>query len=434
VVRQLYSAIHYLALPYIFLRLAWRGHRDPGYWERWGERFGRMAPLPGDQQTLWIHAVSVGEVQAAVPLVRALRSGTRDLRILVTTTTPTGRARVQQALGDSVLHRYAPYDLPGVVRRFLERVRPRLVIIMETELWPNILHQCARRQIPVLLANARLSEQAAASYRRIATTAGRMLANVSCIAAQTRQDAVRLVSLGARPERVRVTGNTKFDVRLPASLSEEAQVLRRCFGVDRGVWIAASTHDGEDQQVLQAFEHVRAALPDSLLVLVPRHPERAPSVAALARKFGHSPVMRSQSPASCANASVFIGDSMGELPLFYAASDVAFVGGSLVREGGHNMLEPAALGLPVVFGPHVYDVAEISERLIEAGAGKKVNNQTELGAAVVEYMHDANLRHVAGQRGREFVKENRGAISLVMELVDELMAQAKPGACAGAPT
>jgi len=434
VVRQLYSAIHYLALPYIFLRLAWRGHRDPGYWERWGERFGRMAPLPGDQQTLWIHAVSVGEVQAAVPLVRALRSGRRDLRILVTTTTPTGRARVQQALGDSVLHRYAPYDLPGVVRRFLERVRPRLVIIMETELWPNILHQCARRQIPVLLANARLSEQAAASYRRIATTAGRMLASVSCIAAQTRQDAVRLVSLGALPERVRVTGNTKFDVRLPASLSEEAQVLRRCFGVDRGVWIAASTHDGEDQQVLQAFEQVRAALPDSLLVLVPRHPERAPSVAALARKFGHSPAIRSQSPASCANASVFIGDSMGELPLFYAASDVAFVGGSLVREGGHNMLEPAALGLPVIFGPHVYDVAEISERLIEAGAGKKVNNQTELGAAVVEYMHDANLRHVAGQRGREFVKENRGAISLVMELVDELMAQAKPGACAGAPT
>ena len=433
-VRQLYSAIHYLALPYIFLRLAWRGHRDPGYWERWGERFGRITPLPGDQRTLWVHAVSVGEVQAAVPLVRALRSGAPDLRIVVTTTTPTGRERVQQALGDSVLHRYAPYDLPGAVRRFLARVRPRLVIIMETELWPNILHQCARRRIPVLLANARLSEQSAASYRRVAATAAGMLASVSCIAAQTREDAARLVSLGALPERVRVTGNTKFDVRLPASLSEEAQVLRRCFGVDRGVWIAASTHDGEEQQVLRAFEQVRAAFPDTLLVLVPRHPTRAVSVTALARKLGHVTAVRSHSPLSCADASVFIGDTMGELPLFYAASDVAFVGGSLVPEGGHNMLEPAALGVPVIFGPHLRDVADISERLLLAGAGRKVNDSDELAAAVVEYMHDANLRHVAGQRGREFVKENRGALSLVMELVEELMAAAEAGACAGAAT
>lgn len=433
-VRQLYSAIHYLALPYIFLRLAWRGRRDPGYWERWGERFGRIAPLSGDQQTLWVHAVSVGEVQAAVPLVRALLAGGRDLRIVVTTTTPTGHERVQQALGNSVLHRYAPYDLPGAVRRFLERVRPQLVIIMETELWPNILHQCCRRRIPVLLANARLSEQSAASYRRVATTAGKMLSSIGCIAAQTRQDAARLISLGARADRVRVTGNTKFDVRLPASLSEEAQVLRRCFGVDRGVWIAASTHDGEEQQVLQAFEQVRKALPDSLLVLVPRHPTRAVSVAALVRKFGHVTAMRSDSPVSCADASVFIGDTMGELPLFYAASDVAFVGGSLVREGGHNMLEPAALGIPVVFGPYVHDVAEISDRLLEVGAGRRVNDKDELATAVVEYMHDANLRHVAGQRGREFVKDNRGALDLVMELVDGIIAPAMPAASAGEPS
>ena len=433
-VRQLYSAIHYLALPYIFLRLAWRGHRDPGYWERWGERFGRIPPLSGDQQTLWVHAVSVGEVQAAVPLVRALLAGGRDLRIVVTTTTPTGHERVQQALGNSVVHRYAPYDLPGAVRRFLERVRPQLVIIMETELWPNILHQCSRRRIPVLLANARLSEQSAASYRRVATTAGKMLASISCIAAQTRQDAARLISLGARADRVRVTGNTKFDVRLPASLSEEAQVLRRCFGVDRGVWIAASTHDGEEQQVLQAFEQVRKALPDSLLVLVPRHPTRAVSVAALVRKFGHVTAMRSESPVSCADASVFIGDTMGELPLFYAASDVAFVGGSLVREGGHNMLEPAALGIPVVFGPYVHDVAEISDRLLEVGAGRRVNDKDELATAVVEYMHDANLRHVAGQRGSEFVKENRGALDLVMELVDGIIAPTKSAASAGGPS
>jgi 3-deoxy-D-manno-octulosonic-acid transferase len=422
VVRQLYSALHYLALPYIFLRLVWRGHRDPGYWERWGERFGRVPSLSGDEQTLWIHAVSVGEVQAAVPLVRALRSQGRDLRIVVTTTTPTGRERVRQALGNSVVHRYTPYDLPGAVRRFLGRIRPHLVIIMETELWPNILHQCSRRGVPVLLANARLSEQSAASYRRVAATTRRMLAGITCIAAQTRQDAARLISLGANPDRVHVTGNTKFDVHLPASLGEEAQVLRRCFGVDRGVWIAASTHEGEEQQVLQAFGEVLNALPDSLLVLVPRHPERSQSVAALAKRLGHASVMRSESPTTCVGAGVFIGDTMGELPLFYAASDVAFVGGSLVREGGHNMLEPAALGIPVLFGPHVHDVAEISERLREAGAGRRVEDRHALAAAVVEYMHDANLRHVAGQRGREFVEQNRGALDLVMALVDELLA------------
>ncbi|MDX1432121.1 MAG: lipid IV(A) 3-deoxy-D-manno-octulosonic acid transferase [Gammaproteobacteria bacterium] len=423
--RQLYSALHYLALPYIFLRLLWRGQRDPGYLDRWGERFGRISALDGDRPTLWVHAVSVGEVQAAVPLVRALRAEDRDVRIVVTTTTPTGRERVRQALGNSVLHRYAPYDLPGAVRRFLERVRPRLVIIMETELWPNILHQCARRRVPVLLANARLSEQSAASYRRIASTARRMLSSIACIAAQTRHDAERFIALGARPDCVRVTGNTKFDVRLPASLNEEAQVLRRCFGVDRGVWIAASTHDGEEQQVLEAYRRVLATLPDSLLVLVPRHPDRAQAVAALARKLGYAVVMRSENPTSCAEVGIFIGDSMGELPLFYAASDVAFVGGSLVPEGGHNMLEPAALGIPIVFGPHVHDVAEISERLEEVAAGTRVENSEELAATVLRYMGDANLRHVAGQRGREFVQQNRGALNLVMELVDALMAPAE---------
>ncbi len=423
-VRQLYSALHYLALPYIFLRMMWRGHRDPGYWERWGERFGRIPPLAAGPRTLWVHAVSVGEVQAAVPLVRALRAQDADVRIVVTTTTPTGRERVRQALGNAVIHRYTPYDLPGAVRRFLERAGPDLVIIMETELWPNILHHCARRGVPVLLANARLSEQSASSYRRVAVTTRRMLATITCIAAQTRDDAARLVSLGAPPERVHVTGNTKFDVNLPASLAEEAQVLRRCFGVERGVWIAASTHDGEEQQVLQAFDEVLEAVPDSLLVLVPRHPERSQSVAALARRFGHVTVMRSESPSTCAGAGVFIGDTMGELPLFYAASDVAFVGGSLVPEGGHNMLEPAALGIPVLFGPHVHDVAEISERLAEAGAGRRVADKRALASAVVEYLHDANLRHVAGQRGREFVEQNRGALGLVMALIDQLITPA----------
>jgi 3-deoxy-D-manno-octulosonic-acid transferase len=292
---------------------------------------------------------------------------------------------------------------------------------METELWPNILHICAARAIPVLLANVRLSEQSAAGYRRVASTMRAMLSGVSLIAAQTRDDAERLIALGADADKVRVTGNTKFDVKLPASLSEEAQVMRRCFGVDRGVWIAASTHEGEEEQVLTAFERVRAEVSDSLLVLVPRHPERAGAVAALCKKRGYSVVTRTRSPESCADAQVFVGDTMGELPLFYAASDVAFVGGSLVREGGHNMLEPAALGVPVIFGPHVFDVAEISARLVEAGAGRKVRDARELGGQVVKFLGDANLRHTAGAEGRRFVEGNRGALNLVMGLVEELV-------------
>ncbi|MDX1433752.1 MAG: lipid IV(A) 3-deoxy-D-manno-octulosonic acid transferase [Gammaproteobacteria bacterium] len=420
-VRRLYVLLHYLALPFVIARMAWRGQRNRGYWDRWGERFGYLPALPPLGEVIWIHAVSVGEVQAAIPLVRALEARGGELRVVITTTTPTGAERVAQTIGDVAIHRYAPYDVPGAVNRFLDAVRPRLVVIMETELWPNILHICAERAIPVLLANMRMSERSAARYRRVASATRAMLARATYVAAQTVEDAERFVSLGADPASVEVTGNTKFDVKLPASLREQAQALRRALGVDRSVWIAGSTHEGEEEQVLDAFARVRRAVPDAVLVLVPRHPERAGSVAALCRRRGLEVFMRTQGVDVPAGIDVFLGDTMGELPLFYAAADVAFVGGSLVNEGGHNMLEPAALGVPVVYGRHVFDFAEIAVRLGEIGAGRQVDSAAELADVVVEYLRDANLRHGAGETGRAFVESNRGALARLLAIIDGLM-------------
>lgn len=420
-VRRLYVLLHYLALPFVVARMAWRGQRNRGYWDRWGERFGYLPTLPPTGQVIWIHAVSVGEVQAAIPLVRALEGHRAESQIVITTTTPTGAERVAQTIGDVALHRYAPYDVPGAVNRFLDAVGPRLVIIMETELWPNILHICSERAIPVLLANVRMSERSAAGYRRVASAARAMLSKATFIAAQTAEDAARVISLGAEPAKVEVTGSTKFDVKLPASLGEQAQALRRAIGVDRNAWIAGSTHEGEEEQVLDAFEAVRTAVPDCALVLVPRHPERSGAVAAHCRRRGFNVFMRTQGVEIPGDTDVFVGDTMGELPLFYAACDVAFVGGSLVKEGGHNMLEPAALGVPVVFGQHIFDFAEIGLRLREIGAGRQVESAAELARVVIEYLRDANLRHSAGEKGRVFVEHNRGALGRLMEIIDELM-------------
>ncbi len=422
--RLLYSLILYLLTPLVLLRLAWRGLRAPQYWQRWPERFGFFS-APQFSETIWIHAVSVGEFQAALPLIKALQARYPDVRMVVTTTTPTGSARVRAALGDTVFHVYAPYDLPGAVRRFLGRVRPCVAIIMETELWPNLFHGCHARGIPLVLANARLSERSAAGYRRIAGLARQTLGNITAIAAQTQDDARRLISLGADAARVQVTGNIKFDINIPANLHEQAAALRQAWGAKRPVWIAASTHEGEDEQVLEAFAAVRQAVPDALLVLVPRHPERFPRVVALCRKQGYEVALRSEQRLrvpyrESATAAVFVGDSMGELMLFYAASDVAFTGGSLVATGGHNMLEPAALGIPVITGPHTFNFAEISRMLLMAGAARQVDDATQLAEAVIAYLKDNDLRRAAGEKGRRLVEQNRGALMKLVDIVQAM--------------
>ena len=416
-VRLVYTAVLYCATPFLLARLLWRGLRNSDYWRRIGERFGLGARIGSERGCVWIHAVSVGEVQAAAPIVKALKNRFPGETIVVTSTTPTGAARISKAFGGAVVHRYFPFDLPGAMARFLDRVQPRVAIIMETEIWPNLLAQCRVRGVPVVLANVRLSERSVAGYRRFRRLFAPALGGVAAIAVQSDEDARRIASIGARPDVINVTGSTKFDVPILASLREEAAALRRTWGLSRGIWIAASTHEGEEDQVFDAFEQVLDRLPGSLLVLVPRHPERFKEAAALARRRGFSPVMRSRRTADCSGAQVFIGDTMGELPLFYAAADVAFVGGTLVERGGHNMLEPAALGLPVLFGPNVFNFAEISRRLVEAGGAETVSDSASLGRAVIGYLSDADLRHTTGGKGRAFVESNRGAGDHVLAMI-----------------
>ena len=419
--KHLYSLLHYMCMPLLLAYLLWRAVGNPGYLRRWPERFGFVTPPPGDGGCIWVHAVSVGEVQAAVPVVTGLQQRYPQYRFLITTTTPTGFERVKLAFGETVTHTYMPYDLPDVVNRFLGRIDPELAIVFETELWPNLIHCCHQRAVPLLLANARLSERSAAGYARVGRLAALMLAQVSAIAAQSDADATRLIGLGAQPGRVRVTGSVKFDLRLPASLHEQAQALRRRWGLERHVWVAASTHEGEDEQVLEVFSRVRERYADTLLVLVPRHPERFARAGALSRRRGFRTAERSREPDSFADIDVLVGDTMGELPLLYATSDVAFVGGSLVPVGGHNMLEPAALGVPVLFGPHVFNFAEISRRLCEQNASIQIHDTAELTAQLLRFLTDANLRHTTGQNGREFVERNGGAGDRVLDMVEALM-------------
>ena len=416
--RALYTLAHLALMPLILARLTLRAGRNRGYLRGLDQRFAVNAPALGEAP-VWIHAVSVGEAQAAVPIARALRERHPDVPLLVTTTTPTGHDRVRQALGDVAHHCYVPYDLPWLMERFLDRVRPRVLVVMETELWPNMFAACSARKVPIVLANVRLSARSARGYRWTRSLTREMLRRVSRIGAQSQPDATRILSLGAPADVVDVTGSVKFDLHLPASLREQAEVLRRELGTERSVFIAASTHEGEDAQVLEAYARILERIPHCLLVLVPRHPERFAAAAALCRKRGYATALRSRSPSRFDGVDVFVGDSMGELPLFYAASDVAFVGGSLVPTGGHNMLEPAALGLPVLFGPHVFNFSEISRMLLEAGAAWQVAGARDLGERALALLGDANLRHNVGDRGRQLVQRNRGARDRLMTLIEE---------------
>jgi 3-deoxy-D-manno-octulosonic-acid transferase len=415
--RVLYTLLLYAAVPLVLLRLLWRSIRNPAYRRRWSERFGRFPHRP-PAGAIWIHAVSVGEAIAAFPLVQRLRERQPARPIVFTTTTPTGSERVVRQFGDGVHHGYLPYDLPGAVARFLERSRPAVAVIMETELWPNMYAACAARRIPIIVANARLSARSAAGYRRVAALTRATLRRVTLIAAQGETDAARFRALGAPADRVRVIGNLKFDLDLPADLQRRGEELRRAWGEQRPVWIAASTHDGEEAQILAAHSRARAQWPDLLLVLLPRHPERFDRVAALCVAHGCRVVRRSERRPCEPGTDVFLADSMGEALLFYAAADIAFVGGSLVPAGGHNPLEPAALARPVLYGPHMFNFEDISRLLHDAGGSRQVQDAGELARAIIDYLNDSVLRRDNGRRAFEVVEQNRGALNRLLELIE----------------
>lgn len=413
----LYNLVVYLLFPILVLRLIFRGLKNPAYFLRWTERFA-LAEYTYHQHTVWIHAVSVGEVKAAVPLVQSIRRKYSQVHILITTMTPTGAQQVFDSLGEQATHRYVPYDFPGAVRRFLNQVQPVIAIVMETEIWPNLIRYTCDRNVPLVYANVRLSERSYLGYKRFVSFLAPLLSQVSGLAVQAQADAERMKRLGASADAVKVTGSIKFEIRLPASLQEIAKVTRRELGKNRRVWVAGSTRDGEEELVLAAFKTLKAKLSDLMLVLVPRHPERFNSVVKLCERSGYKIVRRSLPHNDVsADTDIYIGDTMGELQLFYAAADVVFVGGSLVPMGGHNVLEACAVGVPVVFGPHMLNFLDISQFTVERGAGTMVQNVDELVIAVEKYFNDADLRFAAGEQGKLMVEENRGALVQTMALL-----------------
>jgi 3-deoxy-D-manno-octulosonic-acid transferase len=423
-VRYLYILAVYLAAPLISLVMLWRGFRDRSYWTGFEERFGFGEQLePG---SIWIHAVSVGEVQAAAALVTTLRERYPAIAIVVTTLTPTGAMRAK-TLFEGLAHvRYIPFDLPGAVRRFFERVQPRLAVIFETELWPNLYHQCRGRRVPLILASARLSQRSVSRYRRLGSLFREALSRGVVVAAQGEGDAGRFLSLGADPGRTHVTGNIKFDFSLPPDIAARARALRELYGMSRPIWVAGSTHAGEEEIVLEAHRVVRGAHPGALLVVVPRHPPRFEEVAHGLQRAGARFVRRSQrvgekAAAAAASADVLLVDTLGELLDFYAAADVAFVGGSLVPVGGHNLLEPAAVGIPILTGPHNENSADIAGLLIERGAAAVVRDAAELGGRVSMLLSDPEERDRIGAMGRDSVDNNRGALGKLLQLIEPLL-------------
>lgn len=408
-----YRLLLNLAIPFGLIALVIRGFKNPAYWARWGERFG-YPPAEVQAQApyeLWIHAVSVGEVRAAAPLVNRLLLENPQQKILVTTTTPTGSAMLQMMLRGSVAHCYFPYDLKWAMDRFIRIIQPQTALIMETEIWPNMVAAVKRFGARLMYTNVRLSERSFQGYAKFPSIVGPTLARIDRFAVQSAEDRKRLELLGVAPAKIIETGSIKFDVKVPASLREAAEVLRRQLGQDRLIWIAGSTREGEESRILEVYKQLKTEFPSLLLVLVPRHPERFDSVARKIQRQGLSCVRRTEQTMDLATQTdVYLGDTMGELSLMYASSDVAFVGGSLEPLGGQNILEPSALGVPVVFGPHMFNFPEISRWTVKEGAGRMVQDSAELAVAVGELLRNPTLRDEMGSKGLAMIEAHKGAL------------------------
>jgi 3-deoxy-D-manno-octulosonic-acid transferase len=417
ILRGLYSLLFYLSLPLLLLRLWWRGRQHPGYRQRIGERFGFIDATRTPEPSIWIHAVSFGEVQAAVPIIEELIRSRPSCRLLLSTTTPTGSEHARRLFGDRVSHCYFPFDTPTATARFLDRIRPVALLLMETELWPNLLHACQQRRIPALLLNARMSARSHHRYARARPLVAVMLRQISAIAAQSQPDAKRLVDLGAPASVVQVTGSIKFDLALPVDLDEQLAARRVACASPRPIWIAASTHAGEEPIMLAAHLQLLRTQPQALLLLAPRHPARATEVMALIEASGLTVRQRSRGESCDASTKVYMIDTLGELLPFYATADIAFVGGSMVPVGGHNMLEPAAVGVPVLHGPFVFNFDRVARLLGDAGAATCTNGADGLIGELERLFDDPALRARRGEAGRSVVRDHAGATARVMKLI-----------------
>jgi len=416
--RFLYTCLIYLATPFILLYLSYRALNSSDYRGRIAERFG-FKSLPRSKPVILVHSVSVGETIAAIPLINNLIEKYPNHQVLVTTSTPTGSAMVLKSFSDKVLHCYLPIDLPGAVKRFLNAAKPQVCIIMETELWPNLIHQLNLRNIPTLLANARMSEKSAKSYLgKAAPLMREMLSKLTLVSAQFDSDAQRFLTLGLHPEQLQIGGSIKFELTIADELLNKQRELRQAWAPQRPVWVAGSTHPGEHEQILQTHRALLKLFPQLLLIIAPRHCERFDEVAQLCQQQGFEYVRRSDGVTPSPSTQIMVADSMGELLLLFGVADVAYVGGSLIERGGHNPLEPAALGKPVIMGTSVYNFSDISQRLIEAGGLQLVDDQQHLTQLVIDLLNNEQQRQTMGDNARSVVQQNQGTLKRLLSWVE----------------
>ncbi len=421
--RILYSLVFTLLLPFILLRLIMRARKAPAYGERWLERFG-IFKAPRETGGIWFHTVSVGEFIAAVPLIEQVMVAHPEKSVVITTTTPTGSDQVKKHFADvldkGVTHVYLPYDLPIFLKGFLKRLKPTLLVILETELWPNLIHSCHQHGTKVMVANARLSEKSAKGYAKFSSLSGQMLRKIDCLAVQNETDGRRFIKVGMPQENMQVTGSIKFDLTITDELREQGQNWRALWSAQRKVVLVASTHEGEDEIALEAFQQVLKTNATALLIVVPRHPERFDSVALQVKKQGLTLARRSSLETLNGKTQVLLVDTMGELMQFLAASDVCVMGGSFVENGGHNPLEPAALSIPTLMGPSQFNFALICEQLEQAG-GLLTVQPDQLAEELQVWLTDNELRKEKGEQALAVVNANRGAKQKVFELIMDNM-------------